>query len=355
MSGKFGKEAKSTMAFLSYNLNYFTTEIARLESSIADRQSVYHAKQLLKMLDDLSEEGYTKLNDLLETSCQGVSKLKEYLSVHCAHSFTKSRKTLTEADVGYDSAETELTNAIQQLIASAKESKGTGNDAFSPKLVHFCEWLGYRENTAYIFLLRDTLLPYIYYRSQNRENIYPWLLGRKTLASLTGKANADDELRACIYKALELGKSNDFEEFCNSVLPDMRAVIGQYPEAEKSIVDLLNTVNADRIVVIESGCSGTFPMLLKSLDERVDVRIYTTYPYLLKAYGNRIYSSEYEDNRLFETLYSQDLYLRFAALKHNHFYVEICNDNKVKNNSYAEIKAFLRLSAVDLENGDAKT
>lgn len=332
------------MGFLSYNLQYFTKEIARTETFAGDGQMIYHAKQLLKMLDDLSDEGYTELSDLLEVSCQGVSRLKKYLSDNHAAAFPAFPDTPARKDMKYSVEETELTNAIGELVAMAKKSPTTRHDAFLSELVWFCEWVGYKENTAYIFLLRDTLLPYIYYRSKSRGNIHPWLLGRKTLSWMTGIPNVDDEFRAPIYKALELEKVIGFDDFCGIVLPRMRTAVGQYPQLEKSLTKLLRTITAEQIIVIESGCSGTFPMLLKSLDERVDIRMYTTYPYLLEAYGARIYSAKYEENRLFEALFSQDMYLRFSAWRENRFYVRICDNEEIRSRSCEETKTILTLS-----------
>lgn len=335
------------MGFLSYSLNYFANEIKQIETSVSSPQTVYHAKQLLKILSDLLDEGYKELNDLLETFCKGVSRLKDYLKCHNAEPFPAFGKILTETDIDYGLEQTELSKAVSHLIVSANASIETSNNVFLSELISFCEWVGYKANTAYIFLLRDTLLPYVYFQNEKRSDIHPWLLSRKTLEILTGKTSVDDEFRASVYKALELGKGDNFENFCKVVLPDMRLVLKKYPELEKCLMSLLRTVKNKHIIVIESGCSGTFPMLLKSLDERIDMRMYTTYPYLLKTYGDRIYTSEYEKNRLFETLYSQDLYFQFAALKENRFYVRTCNNKQVEKNSCAEVKSFLKLSALN--------
>ena len=331
------------MGFISFHLDYYEGELKKLESSAASQETIYHTKQLLKMLDDLLDEGYTELNEALEKSCHGVSRLRKYLRNNGANPFPIYHKTITETAVVYEQEEIDLSEAINELITCAKESDAESDNAFLTELVHFCEWIGYKKDTAYIFLLRDTLLPYIYYQHHNKAIIYPWLLSRKTLTMLTGKEFVDDEIRAAITRALEVGRCDNYDDFCKMVLPDMRTTLTQYPEAESCLTDLLNTIKEKNIVVIESGCSGTFPMLLKCLDERVDVRMYTTYPYLLKVYGNRIYSPKYEENRLFETLYSQDLLFQFSALRGNHFYVRKCHNDEVRANAYAEVKNILRL------------
>lgn len=329
------------MSFISFSLDYYRKELQKLETAAISEETVYRAKQLLKMLDDLIDEGYTELNKKLEEVYQGVSRLRRYLQDNHATPFPIYHKPLAEKDVVYEQESFELVEAIKELTENAEKSKDVSDDLFLTELMRFCEWVGYEDNTAYIFLLRDTLLPYIYYQSKNRENIYPWLLGRKTLTKLTGMENVDDEIRASIIKALEIGKCHNYEDFCGAVLPDIRATLKQYPEIGDCLTSLLGEIKEKRIIVVESGCSGTFPMLLMSLDDRVDVCMYTTYPYLLEIYGDKIYSPKYEENRLFETLYSQDLYFQFSDLKDGHFFIRKCADKGVEKNALKEIKTIL--------------
>ena len=77
-------------------------------------------------------------------------------------------------------------------------------------------------------LLRDALLPFVYYLARGRARIYPWLLSRASLAALTGRENADDELRASVYRTLEAG-CTDIRSFAGIVLPEMRRTISRYP------------------------------------------------------------------------------------------------------------------------------
>lgn len=335
------------MDFISFNLEFYKNELQKLKTATVSEETIYRAKQLLKMLDDLLDEGYTELNNKLEEAYSGVSKLRAYLEDNHIEPFPIYRKPFSATDVTYEQCTYELTEAIRELAENAQKSIDVCYDMFLSELIDFCKWIGYKEDTAYIFLLRDTLVPYIYYQSKDRKNIYPWLLGRKTLALLTGIDDADDDIRVSIFKALNLGKDNNFKEFCDAVLPDIRATLKQYPEVEKCLITLLGGIKEKHIIVVESGCSGTFPMLLMSLDDRVDLRMFTTYPYLLKIYGDKIYSSKYENSRLFETLYSQDLYFRFSDLRDGKFFVEKCNNKKIEKHAIAEIKTILKLSETD--------
>ncbi len=335
------------MGFLSYNLDYFTNEISHIENAEANEHTIYHAKQLLKILDDLLDEGYTGLTTSLETSCHGISRLRNYIELNHAEPFPEPHRIPKDKEVEYNPNVIELTDAIQELTNKANKNQDVRYDAFLNELACFCKWIGYENDTSYIFLFRDTLLPYVYYQSKVRTNIYPWLLGRKTLEQMTCEADVDDEIRASIYNALESGESKCFEGFCKAALPKIRATLRKYPIVEETFTGMLKEIDSKRIIVVESGCSGTFPMMLKSLDDRVDIRMYTTYPYLLEAYGGRIYSPKYEENRLFETLYSQDLYLQFAEMRGNRFYVRTCTSKEIRRRSFAEVKAISKLSNQD--------
>ncbi len=335
------------MGFISFNLEFYKKELQKLKTATVSEETIYRAKQLMKMLDDLIDEGYTELSDKLEETYSGVSKLRAYLEDNHIEPFPIYRKPFWAIDVTYEQRTYELTEAIKELTENAEKSTDVRDDVFLSELIDFCKWIGYEEDTAYVFLLRDTLVPYIYYQSKNRKNIYPWLLGRKTLTKLTGANNVDDEIRSSIIKALEFGESGDYNDFCDMVLPDIRYTLKQYPEIEKRLIALLGGIKEKHIIVVESGCSGTIPMLLMSLDDRVDLRMFTTYPYLLKIYGNKIYSSKYENSRLFETLYSQDLYFRFSDLRDDKFFVEKCNNKEVLKYAIAEIKTILKLSELE--------
>ncbi len=335
------------MGFISFNLEFYKKELQKLKTATVSEETIYRAKQLLKMLDDLLDEGYTELNYKLEETYSGVSKLRAYLEDNNIEPFPIYRKQFSATDVTYERCTYELTAAIKELAENAKKSTDVRDDMFLSELIDFCKWIGYEKNTAYIFLLRDTLLPYIYYQSKDRKNIYPWLLGRKTLTKLTDTDNVDDEIRSSIIKALEFGQCDDYKDFRGMVLPDIRSTLKKYPEIEKCLITLLGGIKEKHIIVVESGCSGTFPMLLMSLDDRVDFRMFTTYPYLLKIYGNKIYSPKYEKSRLFETVYSQDLYFRFSELRDGKFFVEKCNNKEIEKYAIAEIKTTLKLSEAD--------
>lgn len=330
------------MGFISYHMKLYQCELRRLESGAPTPESIYHARQLIKILDDLADENYTELGEALENDCQGVTRLRQYLAANNARPFDMPSKPINVSSLSYEPQEVELSCALQTAMNSALSANPSDNP-FIQNILRFCEWIGYDAEAAYIFLLRDTLLPYAYYRAHNRRHLYPWLLGRKAFEQMTGARGADDAVRDSIIDALENGRCRTFDELKTFALPRIRKTIHNYPDAESALRTMLDAIPQQRIIVIESGCSGTFPMLLMSLDARVDMRMYTTYPYMTGIYSGRIYTSRYEDNRLFETLLSQDAYLQFSDFRDLRFYVRTCRDKSVQKSALEELNAVMRI------------
>ena len=106
------------MGFISFSLNYYISELQELESSIASPEIIYKAKQLLKMLDDLLDEGCTELTNSLEKLCQGISRLRKYLSDNI-----------------------ELSQAINDLTANTRKSTLTSEDQFLTEIIPFLHFL----------------------------------------------------------------------------------------------------------------------------------------------------------------------------------------------------------------------
>ncbi len=65
------------MGFISFNLDFYKKELQKLETANVSEEKIYRAKQLLKMLDDLFDEGYIELNNKLEETYSEVSRLRQ--------------------------------------------------------------------------------------------------------------------------------------------------------------------------------------------------------------------------------------------------------------------------------------
>lgn len=328
------------MSFLSYSMSFYRQSLQALKEAPSTPETVYCARQLLKLLDDLADEGYTELNRHLEAEHQGISFLRSYLKQNHVEPFPLPEKTIPLETLSYTSKEIELSEAIHCAMEVAASVPDISHAPFIRELQRFCQWIGHEDDAAYIFLLRDTLLPLATFLGKGQTRVHAWLLSRKSFSELTGTASADDEIRAAVYRALEVG-CTDFPSFARIVLPDIRKTLSKYPQAETCLRGMLAGIDARKIHIVESGCCGTFPLLLMSLDDRADMRMYTTYPYLAKLYAPHIYTAHYEENRLFETMVSQEAYLRYSGFRNGRFYVQKCTDADIERQALSEISAML--------------
>ncbi len=329
------------MGFISFSLTYYQKNLQNFESSPVTDEQLYKAKQLLKMLDDLKDEGYFYLCDQLEEKFSGITRLRRYLADNHVAPFEITPRIVDANNLTYSDERFDLETMLKSIGKEVQPQPIKDLHPFIEELINFCEWVGYDEDTAYVFLLRDTLLPYIYFSAKGRNRIYPWLMGRKMLEKLTGQEDVDEVIRDPLLEALEEENVRTFRELCDFSFPRIRKNLEKYPVVTAAVKNLLSKIREKRIVVVESGCYGTFPMLLAFFDPRVEIRMYTAVPYLADVYSDRLFTKAYENVRLFETLYSQDMYLRYAYFSDNRFFVEKCNDKDVEEKAMEEIRQML--------------
>ena len=322
------------MGFISSNEKYYLRELSLLEGKKLNSSDLYKAKQLLKVLDDLADEGYFKLNKHLEDKYQIITRLHAILTSHSEKPFPLLHSQIPK--VQYGEKEFEIKALCKKLTDTANKKSVFSDNSFLKNIRAYCDWLEYDNDTAYVFLLRDALLPYIYFRSRDRVNTYPWLISRDFLKGISGKDTIDDEIRLPIYNALDSGVTKYFD-FKNYFKDHIDKVLKQYPLLVQILRKLLSEITQEKIMVIESGYCGTIPMLLSALDERVDFRLYTTAPLLYDVYEDKIFCRRYEDLRLFETLYSQDLLMKYTSFSEGKFYVKLAQNDIVRNEAMKEI------------------
>ena len=327
------------MGFISFNEKYYRRKLEEYENKILSDTKIREAKQLLKVLDDLTDEGYTNLNDTMEADFSCLTRLRAVLHRCGEVPFPVDHERLS--DTVYGKNEYELEELLGNLIEEAGSHSGISANPFLEEIYRYCEWIGYEKDTAYVFLMRDALLPYVIFRIRERENIHPWLISRRFLEDITETEYVDDDIRLPLYEALESGciRFDEYSAYCNKkILP----VINEHPELKTILLDLLSSIKQSRIVVIESGYMGTIPMMLKALDGRVDFKLFTTAPFLYETYQDRLFCRKYEDVRRFETLYSQDLFMQYSSYSSGKFYVNVSADESVKEKTISEIAGLMR-------------
>ncbi len=323
------------MGFISFNEKYYQKKLEEYENNQLSESDIYEARQLLKILDDLTDEGYTNLNNRMENDFSCLTRLREVLNKNGTFPFPIDHERLP--DTMYDNKEYEMEELLGKLISEAGDCSGDSENPFLETILRYCEWIGHEEDTAYVFLMRDAILPYVFFKSRNKDNLYPWLISRKFLEDITKEEGADDDVRIPLYESLENGNI-EFDEFFPYCKEEILSSLDEYPELKKILLDLLGSIKQSRIIVVESGYMGTIPMMLKALDDRVDFRLYTTAPFLYETYKDKIFCRKYEDIRRFETLYANDLLMQYSLYNNGKFYVNISSDDAVHDKALAEIK-----------------
>lgn len=327
------------MGFLSFHEKYFLMKLSQYESHGLSAAERLEAKQNLKILDDLVDEGYPELSDYLEKKYRCITRLRKLLIRHGETSFPMPERTLPKCL--YSTESEEVTAAVDKLMQAATQSKSVSENPFLGDILEYCRWIEYREDTAYVFLLRDTLLPYAYFKSRDRQNLYPWLINRTFLREVSGMDDLDDQVRLSIYDALENG-ADTYEAFFQYCRPRIMDVLDACPALKGELEQLLSSIPQKQIMVIESGYCATFPMLLAALDDRVDFRLYTTAPYLYEIYAGKTFRRAYEQIRSFETLCSQDLYFQYGGFSDGKFLMNKTMSQEVQMRALQEVKAIAK-------------
>lgn len=70
------------MGFLTFNANYYENKLRKFENKSLTKDDLYEIKQLLKVLDDLADEGYVSLNTYLENEFSCLTRLRALLKAH---------------------------------------------------------------------------------------------------------------------------------------------------------------------------------------------------------------------------------------------------------------------------------
>lgn len=322
------------MGFISFNLAYYGKKTEYYENKRLNAEEIAEAKRLLKLVEDLKDEGYDELFNALQSAFWGVDRLRAILNSYGEEPFKIKARVAGADEYKWETAE--LTEYLGGLIKRCEDV--AGESKFADEVENFRDFIGYEEGASYVFLLRDALLPYVYYSKNNAKNLYPWLISRKFFDLVCNGAHIDDLIRSVIFAALERGY-RDFRSFTDYCKGEISVIIERYPDVSATLGKLLADIRSEKIIVVETGCYGTFPMLLSALDDRVQFRMYTTVPYLAEIYKDIIYTERYENLREFETLCCNDKLFSLAGFKDGKFYVSENADEEVVGKSLGEIKS----------------
>jgi hypothetical protein len=350
------------LGFVSYNRAYYKAKLNEYESKYNDKapQSVVHeAKVLLKILDDIHDEGYTYAYDTFSAEFDCIKRLKAFITKNGETPFEVKNYSLLRQP-HYPEKQFDLS-----VYLAALEERMYGGGPVMPETPGlFYDISGYaksvfsaaRSDTAYVFLLRDTLLPYLAFKkwdTAGRLALYPFLIGRRYLSFFSeqsGGGTGDigpsgdsealyDALHEAIFSALSKEPA-DLGELRSYVRVLLQNELQRFPGVIDSISNLLGSIPQKKIMVIESGFIGTIPLLLSCLDDRVDFTLFTTIPCFYNAYKGKYYTNAFERIRLFETIQCQDALFKLSSVDGSRFLVSETDNNEIKEHASLELRTW---------------
>jgi len=341
------------MDFISYTIKFLNRRLITYESK-SSKEFVYEAKILLKFLEDIKDEGYQRSYDFINRYTNAIYRLKSFIKRNNDMPFNIEKHTLKN-NLTYEKRLYDLDEYLNYLRSKVKPSKN--------KLIHipevFYDILEYskdifksaKQDTAYCFLLRDTMLPFFAFESWDEEckySTYPLFISRKYLSFFDVKEKDFDiynEVQNIIFTALDKN-INNFNEMKNYVREQLLAE-KNFNKLIQSLKFILNKIKNKSIMIIESGYIGTIPMLLSALDDRVDFRLFTTIPFFYEVYTDKYYTDEFQKIRSFETIQCQDALFKLNSVQDDKFEVCEVTDDEIKNQAFAELSTWNDLISIN--------
>ena len=339
------------MDFVEFNLKYYADKIKEYKAipkAGLTKEVLHEAKVLHKFLEDTKDEGYLETYNLFQTQLNACSELEAFITANNEQPF-RLTKIANYKDIAYDRNSVEslssylikLGNVSSTPFVNSGEIEGFEKEYKS--ILDFSEWVytTSKKNTTVVFLLRDTLLPYLAFKSWNTDpsiESVPLLVGRKYLEVFASSEELYDKIHEAEYDAIYQGKHLN-GEFQKSVCKNLKSLlITKFPELYAALADLLGKIQSPNICIVESGMHGSIPLLLKSVDNRInDIKLFTTLPCFYSAWEGCFFTKGYEHLRLFETLTCQDILFKFAEVYKDNFFVCETTDRGIKHKAYKEL------------------
>ncbi|MCL2884072.1 MAG: hypothetical protein FWF49_01125, partial [Oscillospiraceae bacterium] len=342
--------------FLEYNLKWYCERLDTYESMVAQNvtaDTLHEAKVLHKFLEDIRDEGYRDTYEAFQIQ-DATRRLAAFLKKNHAQPFRDMEQPRTESM--WVAEETALQALLDTLTDKVDSASCDGNIVAPQRatalryLLRFSRWVydSMPPDAAAVFMLRDTLLPYLafqYWNRDGRKTAMPLLIGRAYLAQFGDDNAFYDRISDAVYKALQ--KTANPVIFQVTAAQDIKNVING-TALYKTTCSILSDIRQPSLCVIESGAQGIIPMLLKSCDVRVGrVYMYTTLPWLYSAWEGSFFTKRYEDLRVLETLDCQSGLFSFSSMKKNTFYIRRTADAAVSKRAMEELRGWQTLVSAE--------
>jgi hypothetical protein len=363
------------MAFFSYLIPYYAAQIVKFETTVtkldnaADLKLILQqASNLKKFLEDIREEGYEKtyvtfcneinavkrLERLLADGLRRLgSKTEAELFYLCSEKYRLELPITTERFKSYelDSYLTKLQNLsrsdlVKTIVTNPKYAKLLERlEIILNEMVGYIQWLLQPGRaTNYLFLLRDTLLPYlgireIYRRGSNFEAI-PILISRQFMGAFGNEQRLFNLIADPIYNSLEFNDQVDLAGFWANYQYQLQSYTdSEYLTLAAATKRYLQPKLSSKVyTAVESGVQGSIPLFLMTISTKINGwKMYTTVPWLFQIYQPHIFNPNYNYLRDMETFISHDRLFGFADFKNDQVFIKEYQNEELQTLAYYEI------------------
>lgn len=324
------------MKTLEFDKKFYSRRIAEFETKKFLSQEEIEEVQSMLQIITVNKGVYPKQTEAM-IEIDAFNRLRKLL----ANNGAEEKPTFTEftheaPNFGVEKSLAEFMNemySIKPLNDINKEKKNLINE-----ICAFTDWVNKKEGTK-IYLLRDMFLSYLLQRQVNQDNTaIPFLFGRKLLKFLTNQnvsndfdfGESDDEqiyldFLYTLFDAADL-YPNDFESFFNYLKPRFLEKLQALPDYYQFIKNELAKIKSNKILVVESGIMGTMPLILKSVDERVDFVLFGTNPAFYQLYKHRLFTKDIVKLINLEQSVCQNELFVFSSVKDGEIYIKQTTD-----------------------------
>lgn len=338
-----------------FELSFYKKQITKFESQKRlNKDDLIKCQQMLQIIDN-NKNYYPKQHKAM-LEIDAYARLNNLLKKYKMKPLGLFNEPMHEKPI-FESKEVLLSDWLKNIKNNIKiTKKSKNNQIFLQDLKEYGKWVlkNNDKNTAYVFLLRDMLLPYLYAQNALRkENIFPFLFGRKLIKFFYNDISNDnfdfdfsddEELYMQFLEIIFDGASkynDNFEKFFKYIKPKFLKIIKAKQTFYSFVKNWLKQIKTEKIVVVESGRYATIPLILMCVDKRVDFKLFSTSPEFYDLYKGKIFVKNLDKMIDIEKSISQNEMFVFSSVKNGEIMIKTNSDKKVLKKCFDEISAMV--------------
>lgn len=338
-----------------FELTFYKKQIAKFESQKRlNKDDLVKCQQMLQIIDN-NKNYYPKQHQAM-LEIDAYSRLNKLLKKHKMQPLGFFNEPMHKRPI-FESKEILLDDWLKTIKNNIKlTKKSKNNQNFLQSLKDYSTWIleNDNKNTAFVFLLRDMLLPYLYTKNGLRKgNVFPFLFGRKLMQYFYNNDSKDnfdydfsddEDLYMQFLEVIFEGATkynDDFEKFFKFLKPKFLKIIKSNNSFYLFVKDWLKQISAKQIIVVESGRYATIPLILMCVDNRVDFKLFSTSPEFYDLYKGKIFIKNLDKMIDIEKSISQNEMFVFSSVKNGQIMIKTNSNEKVLKKCFNEINTMI--------------